>query len=71
MKMGDMSFVCCICGKKITGWGNNPWPVDKSEDARCCDTCNITQVIPARLAKTFIDTTPKNLNKAINPEKGE
>ena len=38
---------CCICGKKFEGWGNNPAPVKIR--GRCCDDCNSTQVIPARL----------------------
>lgn len=42
-------FVCCICGNVFTGFGNNPWPIAEREDARCCDTCNSTVVIPARL----------------------
>lgn len=41
--------VCCICGKEFEGWGNNPYPVVKEEDARCCDDCNAMYVIPARL----------------------
>lgn len=40
---------CCICGKKFTGWGNNPWPVCKEEDAICCDDCNWEKVLPARI----------------------
>ena len=40
---------CCICGKEINGYGNNPWPVDDNENARCCDDCNTTKVIPARI----------------------
>lgn len=63
--MTDVGYECCICGQKFTGWGNNPWPVDTSEDARCCDDCNSSVVIPARLAKMFNDTTPKNMNEAI------
>ena len=45
--------ICCICGKKFTGWGNNPWPVVNDEDARCCDDCNDTRVLEARLASMF------------------
>lgn len=41
-------FICCLCGKEETGWGNNPAPVSKA-DARCCDMCNATLVIPARM----------------------
>lgn len=45
--------VCCICGAKFTGWGNNPWPVVEDENARCCDLCNDERVLPARLAMMF------------------
>lgn len=41
--------VCCICGKTFYGYGNNPWPLNKDEDARCCDECN-NKVIAARIA---------------------
>lgn len=44
---------CCICGSEITGWGNNPWPVEKDENARCCDNCNDLFVIPARIAEMY------------------
>lgn len=40
---------CCICGKPIVGYGNNPYPVDKNPDNKCCDKCNATVVIPARI----------------------
>jgi len=39
---------CCLCDKEYTGYGNNPAPV--AEEGRCCDECNTTQVVPARLA---------------------
>lgn len=42
-------YICCICGKEFIGWGNNPYPVVKDEDARCCDDCNVMYVIPARI----------------------
>jgi hypothetical protein len=42
-------FVCCICGQKFEGFGNNPWPIVKDADSRCCDSCNETEVIPARI----------------------
>lgn len=32
--------ICCWCGKKFTGYGNNPYPLVKDKDARCCDECN-------------------------------
>lgn len=48
--MTNQEYVCCICGKKFIGWGNNPWPVVKDDDARCCDDCNSSVVLPARIA---------------------
>lgn len=47
-------FICCLCGKKSYGWGNNPDPLapvyDKgNKDPRCCDHCDNTLVIPARI----------------------
>lgn len=39
--------VCCICGKKFVGYGNNPAPYKKS--GRCCDQCNDDYVIPSRI----------------------
>lgn len=44
-------FVCSLCAKKCTGWGNNPWPLDRTELDRCCDECNKELVIPARLRR--------------------
>lgn len=38
---------CCICHKHFKGYGNNPYPV--AEEGRCCDECNATIVIPARI----------------------
>lgn len=48
---------CCICGREIKGFGNNPCgaldengkPIEFGEDDRCCDCCNNTHVIPGRL----------------------
>ena len=38
---------CCICGKKIQGVGNDPYPV--REEVRCCQYCNYTLVLPERI----------------------
>jgi hypothetical protein len=38
---------CCICGVIFNGYGNNPAPVKML--GRCCDRCNSTYVISARL----------------------
>lgn len=45
----ENKFLCCLCGHAFTGFGNNPWPVNNDEDARCCDECNAFVVIPARI----------------------
>lgn len=37
---------CCICNKNYSNWGNNALPI---KDGRCCDECNNTIVIEARL----------------------
>ena len=44
---------CCICGERYTGWGNSPWPVNTDENARCCDACNNSVVVPARIAQMY------------------
>ena len=41
--------ICCICGEKIEGYGNNPEPYMSAEAGRCCDLCNQKFVVPARL----------------------
>jgi len=45
---------CSICGEKIqphplSGWdgGNNAQPIN---NGRCCDDCDMTVVIPRRIA---------------------
>ena len=47
--LATKTHLCSICGIEFTGWGNNPEPVVSFEMGQCCDTCNATQVIPARL----------------------
>lgn len=37
---------CVLCKKKFFGFGNNAQPLKKG---LCCDDCNLTKVIPARL----------------------
>jgi hypothetical protein len=39
---------CSLCGRQFVGMGNNPEPLRDFEE-RCCDACNMTKVIPARL----------------------
>ena len=42
---------CCICNQIYHGWGNNAQPV---RNGRCCDTCNLIYVIPARIGNTEV-----------------
>lgn len=46
-----MKNICDICGKEFEGYGNNPAPLDGKI---CCDLCNKTYVVPARLKKIEI-----------------
>jgi hypothetical protein len=39
-------FDCSLCSQKYPGYGNNPAPLPGES---CCDACNITKVIPARM----------------------
>lgn len=48
-----MKYKCCFCGKVLVGWGNDPYPANKNPDARCCDDCNETIVIPDRLSRLW------------------
>lgn len=46
-------FKCCFCGGLFKGFGNNPYPANKTNGAKCCDDCNAIYVIPARLKEMF------------------
>jgi hypothetical protein len=37
---------CVLCRKEFVGHGNNALPL---KDGICCDICNMTKVIPARM----------------------
>ena len=65
---------CSLCGYRFSGFGHNPEPV-KAYRERCCDLCNMTVVIPARMATrrqfrnwTEIDTSTDETSK---PAKGD
>ena len=62
--MKAKEFICCICGAKCKGYGNNPdgamWREHGTNELvefqggpedRCCDDCNSRYVIPGRLYK--------------------
>lgn len=43
---------CVICNKEYEGYGNNAEPIAKG---MCCDNCNTTYVIPARLKQLEVE----------------
>ena len=49
------TYICCLCGKRDYGFGNNPYPLceDGDFESRCCDDCNTKLVIPARIGKSY------------------
>jgi len=40
--------MCDLCGGNAGPYGNNPGPL---RGDTCCDTCNMTKVMPARLTR--------------------
>jgi len=48
VRTGRQTFYCMLCKEFYYGYGNNARPV---ANGRCCDECNATKVIPARLAQ--------------------
>ena len=58
----ENKITCSICGQIIVEeFGNNAQPVN---DGICCDYCNSTVVIPARIKLAY------NLKNNIKNEKG-
>jgi len=52
---------CSLCKGQYVNFGHNPEPL-KHFNKRCCDECNRTRVIPARLEKTKMEIQ-KNENR--------
>ena len=50
--------VCSICRLAFVEYGNNAWPVN---EGRCCNICNDTVVIPARIVLMRTKPVPFNL----------
>lgn len=44
-----LEYTCVLCNARVSGWGNNPWPL--ANEGKCCEVCNLLQVLPARLAR--------------------
>lgn len=62
---------CCICGKTIKGFGNNPYPLcaDNDFDSRCCDECDSKYVIPVRILKMRVAKNHETYLKSKNKSK--
>tara|TARA_R100000655_G_scaffold33145_1_gene65325 strand:- start:680 stop:853 length:174 start_codon:yes stop_codon:yes gene_type:complete len=43
---------CVLCKEGYTGWGNNPEPLEHPA-FKCCNVCNVSRVIPARMAELY------------------
>jgi hypothetical protein len=59
MVMPNEKHVCCICKGIFFGYGNNPEPVESK--GRCCDDCNNSHVIAARIGNLGIIPTAKEM----------
>lgn len=53
---------CCLCGKELDEYGNNPDPIPFDEDwftkkryYKCCDDCNFNKVMPVRMTHIYGD----------------
>jgi len=56
---------CCLCGNLCDcPYGHNPYPL--AEDGKCCNSCNASKVIPARMKGLINTQLLKN-----NPEEKE
>lgn len=61
---------CSLCGGTYEHWGHNPEPI-KPVDERCCDNCNRTRVIPARLAmRGYSAAAEKAVMDSLKPKEG-
>jgi hypothetical protein len=63
------SYQCCICENNFSGYGHNPQPIDDTEGARCCDRCNSSVVIPARLKNYILGSESSDKEDAWGLEK--
>jgi len=50
-RLPTTEHVCILCGRRFSGWGNNPEPVAHYSEGLACDTCNRERVVPTRLRR--------------------
>ena len=53
---------CCLCEGRYTNWGNNPQPLNDNPQKRCCDLCNTSKVLPARMCLFKQGKNPRGEN---------
>lgn len=58
---------CCLCGKPIKGYGNNPAPLDETPGAKCCDACN-KDVIKARMSNLKMESVEEESSEDLTEE---
>ena len=64
--MNKQKLNCSLCGNEIKktpmGWalGNNPHPLMKNENDRCCDECNENYVLPTRVILLQLSHKPES-----------
>lgn len=59
---------CVLCKQPFTGWGNNPAPV--KQRGLCCNDCNDTKVLPARI-KAMLDAEKPKLSNDQHHKAGK
>ena len=53
--MKDKNQICVFCQKEFTEYGNNPEPIKKIEEGKCCNSCNNDIVISYRIYLSHLD----------------
>lgn len=57
MKKEVKKITCCLCGKKVAEFGNNPYPL---AGRKCCNACDMKYVIPIREFMARLDEKYKS-----------
>lgn len=67
----DTKLICCLCGKECEDkFGNNPAPLmENNENNRCCNVCNDSKVIPARIANMAVGKPAREVSVDNNTNK--
>lgn len=71
--MAMETTTCNLCGRRISGYGNNPYPLTTGGADRCCDACDNKYVLPVRvltIGKSLSTETIADLVSNIRNEEG-